>query len=90
MIKCALHQVLTYTYILSLNYLYFTEIEFYGLTVTAIILTHPVDFLVGGNRSTRRKPKTFSRALTNSFHIRTELEPLTSRQVHFHFVTEVP
>ncbi len=26
-------------------------------------------FPVGGNRSTRRKPTTFGRALTNSFHI---------------------
>ena len=37
------------------------------------ILTHPVwpvlsTFPVGGNRSTRRKPTTFGRALTDSFH----------------------
>jgi hypothetical protein len=33
------------------------------------ILTHPVNFPVGGNRSTRRKPTTFGRALTDSFHM---------------------
>ena len=34
-----------------------------------LIPTHPVNFPVGGNRSTRRKPTTFGRALTNSFHM---------------------
>ena len=34
------------------------------------ILTHPVNFLVGGNRSARRKPTTFGRVWTSSFHMR--------------------
>ncbi len=34
------------------------------------ILTHPVNFPVGGNRSARRKPTTFGRVLTDSFHMR--------------------
>ncbi len=34
------------------------------ITVGPHYLTHPVNFLVGGNRSTRRKPTTFRRALT--------------------------
>ncbi len=33
------------------------------------MVTHPVNFPVGGNRSARRKPTTFGRALTNSFHM---------------------
>ncbi len=33
------------------------------------ILTHPVNFPVGGNRSARREPTTFGRVLTNSFHV---------------------
>ena len=33
------------------------------------ILTHPVNFPVGGNRSARRKPTTFGRVLTDSFHM---------------------
>ena len=33
------------------------------------ILTHPVNFPVGGNRSARRKPTTFGRVLTNFFHM---------------------
>ncbi len=33
------------------------------------ILTHPVNFLVGGNRSARRKPTTFGRVLTNSIRM---------------------
>ncbi len=37
------------------------------------ILTHPVNFPVGGNRSARRKPTTFGRALTNSFHTKVRL-----------------
>ncbi len=33
------------------------------------ILAHPVNFPVGGNRSARRKPTTFGRVLTDSFHM---------------------
>ncbi len=33
------------------------------------ILTHPVNFPVGGNRSARRKPATFGRVLTDSFRM---------------------
>ena len=33
-----------------------------------------ITFHVGGNRSTQRKPMTFGRALTDSFHIRTAFE----------------
>ena len=43
------------------------------------ILTQPVNFPVGGNRSARRKPTTFGRALTDSFHVRpiARIEPTT-------------
>ena len=37
------------------------------------ILTHPVNFPVGGNRSARRKPTTFGRVLTDSFHMKRAL-----------------
>ena len=33
------------------------------------ILTHPVNFPVGGNRRARGKPTTFGRVLTDSFHM---------------------
>ena len=46
----------------------FTTMFFTFLTL--FILTHPFNFPVGGNWSSRRKPKTFGRALTDSFHIR--------------------
>ncbi len=34
-----------------------------------LTLTLPVNFPVGGNRSARRKPTTFGRVLTDSFHM---------------------
>ena len=37
--------------------------------LSVFILTEPVNFPVGGNRSVRRKPTTFGRVLTNSFHM---------------------
>ena len=37
------------------------------ITVGPYYLTHPVSFPMGGNRSTRRKPTTFGRALTILF-----------------------
>ena len=38
-------------------------------SLSVIVLTHPVNFLVGGNQRTRRKPTTFGRVLTDSFHM---------------------
>ncbi len=39
------------------------------LCATVLILTHPVNFPVGGNRSARRKSTTFGRVLTDSLHM---------------------
>ena len=49
------------------NWLFLRQLRFTSLSV--FILTHPVNFPVGGNRSARRKPTTFGRVLTNSFRI---------------------
>ncbi len=38
-------------------------------SLAVFILTHSVNFPVGGNRSARRKPTTFGRVLTNSSHM---------------------
>ena len=46
----------------------FTTIEVFT-SLAVFILTHPVNFPVGGNRSARRKPTTFGRVLTSSFHM---------------------
>ena len=46
----------------------FTTIEIFT-SLAVFILTHPLNFPVGGNRSARRKPTTFDRVLTNSFHM---------------------
>ncbi len=45
------------------------------------ILTHPVNFSVGGNLSARRKPTTFGRVLTDSFHMSGALVRVTLRKV---------
>ncbi len=37
--------------------------------LSVFILTHPVNFPVGRNWSARRKPTTFGRVLTDSFHM---------------------
>ena len=59
-----LHQVLR----LLFNLLTFLQqLRFTSLSV--FILTHPVNFPVGGNRSTWRKPTTFGRVLTDFFHM---------------------
>ena len=39
------------------------------IKLTVFILTQHVNFFVGGNRSTRRKPTTFGKSSTNSFHM---------------------
>ncbi len=46
----------------------FTTIEIYFPSCVCPI-THPVNFPVGGNWSAQRKPTTFGRVLTNSFHM---------------------
>ena len=51
----------------NLNELFLQQLRFTSLSV--FILTHPVNFPVGGNRSARRKPTTFGRVLTDSFHM---------------------
>ncbi len=40
--------------------------------LSVFILTHPSTFPVGGNRSALRKPTTFGKALTDSFHMQQE------------------
>ena len=47
----------------------------YAYVITYFILTHPPTFPVGGNRSARRKPTTFGRALAYSFHMRNSKSP---------------
>ena len=51
----------------NLNYLFLQQLRF--TSVAVFILTHSVNFSVGGNRSARRKPTTFGRVLTDSFHM---------------------
>ena len=51
-----LHQVLRLRLLINWNF----------TSLSVFILTHPVNFPVGGNR---RKPTTFGRVLTNSFHM---------------------
>ncbi len=37
--------------------------------ISMLILAHSVNFLVGGNRSARRKPTTFGKVLANSLYM---------------------
>ncbi len=60
----------------NLNYLFLQQFRF--SFPICDILTHPVNFSVRGNRSARRKPTTFGRVLTNSFHMN---EALSSSNV---------
>ena len=59
------------TFTFNLNYsiatVFSQQLRFTSLAV--FILTHPVNFPVGGNRRAWRKPTTFGRVLTNSFHM---------------------
>ena len=67
--------MMNYIYIahFSYGYVQMLYIEYY--VITYFILTHPPTFPVGGNRSARRKPTTFGRALAYSFHMRNSKSP---------------
>ncbi len=62
-----LHQVLRLLLTQTITSYFYSNWYFTSLSV--FILIHPVNFPVGGNRSARRKPTTFDRVLTDSFHM---------------------
>ncbi len=83
----------------NLNWLFLQQLRSTSLSV--FILTHPVNFPVGGNRSARRKPTTFGRVLTDSFRMSRvalgkfplRIEPATSEvkgERTDHCATEAP
>ena len=45
------------------------RVYFDSTFLTVFILTHPVNFSCGRKSETRRKPTSFGRALTDSFHM---------------------
>ncbi len=49
----------------NLSLLFLQQLRF----LAVFVLTHPVNFPVGGNRSARRKPTTFGRVLTTDLKI---------------------
>ena len=66
--QCGQHNIVA-SYVLVYSY---NNWDFTSLSV--FVLTHPVNFPVGGNRSARRKPTTFGRVLTDSFHMSKALD----------------
>jgi hypothetical protein len=59
----------------------FTTIVILYVSNYMFILTRPVNFPVEGNRSARRKPTTFGRALTDSSHDYTRVHSETGTHI---------